>query len=417
MSNINNLKVRVDNQIQFLLKALVEEEGFQNYKIEKAPGAIKGDGYLGLITAICVTGKTNSGKEKTLHLVVKSASKSDAVRVETPLSNVFDREIYMYNTVIPAFRRFEKERNLSPFSSSAKCYKACMIEKSEAIVLQNLKEAGYSMWERRLPMEHDHISLVMTEYGRFHAISLAMKDQVPERFQKLTDSMYDIFAIFMEKASLLRMFKKQCIRALDSLDSIIDKNAYTAFKTFIDRELDEFLNNLPKAVDKYSVVLHGDCWTNNMMFKYENKDDPKKPTKMCLIDFQIARLGSPILDLSYFLYSCGSKEVLNNYEYYMDEYHNSLSTHLRQLGSNPEKLYPYSVFREQWKKFSRFGLIVSVLLVHIMLSEENEVCDFTEIAESGKSVSDAFDYAISNSEVYNDRARHIILHFVNNRFI
>ncbi|KAF2893918.1 hypothetical protein ILUMI_12261 [Ignelater luminosus] len=69
MSNINNLKDRIDNRIELLLKAVAEEEGFQDYKIEKAPGAIKGDGYLGFITAICVTGKTNSGKEKTLHLM------------------------------------------------------------------------------------------------------------------------------------------------------------------------------------------------------------------------------------------------------------------------------------------------------------------------------------------------------------
>ncbi|KAF2893917.1 hypothetical protein ILUMI_12260 [Ignelater luminosus] len=417
MTNVNNLKDRIDNQIEVLLKTVAEEEGFQNYKIEKAPGSMKGDGYLGLITAVCITGKTDSGKEKTLHLIVKSASKSDAVRVETPLSNVFDREIYMYNTVIPAFQRFEKERNLPPFSGSAKCYKACMVDKSEALILENLKEAEYSVWERRLPMEHDHVSLVMAEYGRFHTISLAMKDQEPERFKKLTENMYDIFAMFMEKANFMKMFENQCRKALDSLDVVTDKKAYTTFKTFIDEELHKFINNLPKLVDKYSVILHGDCWANNMLFKYADKNNPKKPTNMCLIDLQISRLGSPVLDLSYFLYACGSKEVLNNYERYLDIYHDSLSEYLQKLGSDPKKIYPRSVFREQWKQLSKFGLIFSMLLIHVMLSEQDEVTDLTEVAESGKSVADAFNYDITNLEVYNDRVRHVILLFVNNGYI
>lgn len=269
MSNVNNLKNRIDNEIASLLKNVAEEEGFQDYKIETALGAIKGDGYLGLITAIYVTGKTNTGKEKTLPLIVKSASKSDAVRVETPLSNIFDREIYMYNTVIPAFRIFEKERNVSPFSSSAKCYKAGMIEKSEALILENLKEAGYSVWERRIPMEHDYVSLVMKEYGRFHAISFAMRDQEPARFKKLTENMYDVYSMFMEREPFVRMFENQCKRALNALHSIADKKAYVTFKTFIDEELRRFIKYLSKLVDKYSVVLHGDCWANNMMFKCE----------------------------------------------------------------------------------------------------------------------------------------------------
>ncbi|KAF2901788.1 hypothetical protein ILUMI_04404 [Ignelater luminosus] len=413
MSSISNLKERIDNQIELLLKAVAEEECLQNYRIEKAPGAVKGDGYLGHITAICITGKTDSGKEKTLHLVVKSASKSDAVRVETPLADLFDREIYMYNTVIPTFQRFEKQRNVCPFSSSAKC----MIDKSEALILENLKEDGYSVWERRLPMEHDHVSLVMREYGRFHAISFAIKDQEPEQFRKSTEIMHDVFTAFLEQADLIKLYQNPCKKALHSLDLIADKNAYTTFKSFIEEELHKFMNNLPNLVDKYSVVLHGDCWTNNMMFKYENKNDPTKPTGMCLIDLQLARLGPPVLDLSYFLYSCGSKEVLNNYQRYLDMYHDSLSAHLRQLGSNPDKLYPYLVFREQWKTSSKFGLILSLLLIHIMLSEQNEVADITESAEIGKNLIDSFDYDISNSEVYHDRVKHIILHFVDNGYI
>lgn len=138
---------------------------------------------------------------------------------------------------------------------------------------------------------------------------------------------------------------------------------------------------------------------------------------MCLIDLQLSRLGSPVLDLSYFLYICGSKEVLNNHERYLDIYHDSLSAHLEKLGSDSKKLYPRSVFREQWKKLSRFGLVCATLLIYVMLSEQDEVVDFTEIAESGMSVADAFDYEIAHLKDYNERLRHIILLLVNNGYM
>lgn len=269
MGSKNNLQDIINNQIETFLKDIAKEERFKSYKIEKEPGSMKGDGYLGVITAVYITGNTGSGEEKTLHLIVKTASKSDAVRVETPLENVFEREIYMYNTVIPAFQRLEKERNLLLPLYSAKCYRASMVDKNEVLIFENLKQSGYCAWKRGAPMNHDHVCLVMAELGRFHAKSLAMRDLEPERFKILTDSMYDIYDKFLEKADFITMFENQCRKALDSLDPVVDKNPYATFKTFIDEELKIFFTSLSKYVDRYSVILHGDCHSNNMMFKYE----------------------------------------------------------------------------------------------------------------------------------------------------
>ncbi|KAF2901786.1 hypothetical protein ILUMI_04402 [Ignelater luminosus] len=417
MGDVDHLNDIINNQVEVFLKEIAEEEGFETYKIEKAPGSMKGDGYLGAITAVYVIGKISSGEEKTLHLIVKTASKSDAVRVEAPLADVYEREIYMYKTVIPAFHRLEKERNLSRSLNSAKCYKACMVEKNEALIFENLKVSGYSVWEKGIPMKHDHVSLVMSDYGRFHAMSLAMRDQEPERFKNLTRSMHDIFDKFMEKADFTKMFVNQCRKALKSLDPVADKKSYNTFKKFIDEKLEVFFTNMAQYVDDYSVILHGDCHSNNMMFKYEDKDNPQKPTNLCLIDLQISRLGPSVFDLSYFLYACSSKEVLDNHKLYLNIYYEKLSLYLKKLGSNPDKVYPHAIFQEQWKKYSKFGLICSMVLIHMLVSKQDEVIDFTDITESGQSLVDAFNYDIENLEVYNNRVRDVILHFVDNEYI
>ena len=42
------------------------------------------------------------------------------------------------------------------------------------------------------------------------------------------------------------------------------------------------------------VLNHGDLWTNNLMFKY---DEAENPIDAVLLDFQFTSYGSPALDL------------------------------------------------------------------------------------------------------------------------
>lgn len=128
-------------------------------------------------------------------------------------------------------------------------------------------------------------------------------------------------------------------------------------------------------------------------------------------------MGPPVLDVAYFFYTCSAKELIDNLEKYLGIYYNKLASHLRKLGSNPDKIYPYSIFWEQWKKYARFGLIYAMTLIYIMLTEENESVNLEDVAEADKSVADAFNFEIANSDLYYDRVRHIILHFVENKFI
>ncbi|RXG52606.1 hypothetical protein Avbf_16429 [Armadillidium vulgare] len=50
----------------------------------------------------------------------------------------------------------------------------------------------------------------------------------------------------------------------------------------------------------FDVFAHGDCWVNNILFKY-NEDDI--PVDIRFVDFQNSKKASPVLDLNYFLYS------------------------------------------------------------------------------------------------------------------
>jgi hypothetical protein len=77
---------------------------------------------------------------------------------------------------------------------------------------------------------------------------------------------------------------------------------------------------------------------------YSTKVDGREiPVKAKMIDFQLARYGSPVLDIMFFIYSCTTQDLREQYfDDLLKTYHDNLSQIVKDLGSNPEYLFPFS---------------------------------------------------------------------------
>lgn len=188
--------------------------------------------------------------------------------------------------------------------------------------------SGFQMVNHRSePITFEHVKLVMQTLGKFHAISLAMKEEQPEKLKMLTSGLTDILIRENDQnmQDFLNFWPAAVIAAItDPADVHIKRKIEMLYERKQMEIAAECVNG--KTAEPYTVICHGDVWTNNTMFK---SDDEGKPIDVRFLDYQLTRYSSPVCDIVYYLYCCTSKELRDgHYDTFLRIYHESLSAHL-----------------------------------------------------------------------------------------
>lgn len=229
------------------------------YILDIKPATLKGEGYMGSLSYISL----QCGKNK-LELILKRAESADNEEHKIFTEKAYLREIYIYNNVLREFEIFQKESNvINGFTGYAKIFGS---HDKEYLILENLKESGYKMWNRRIPMDAGHVALVFSEYGEFHAVSLALKEIKPELYSELTKDLDDYYGGSLSKEESKEMIRNMLevgYKAVEGCDTTA-----ASYKRFADVAEKFLLEEIQTAEDQL-VVTHSDCWCNNMLFKYE----------------------------------------------------------------------------------------------------------------------------------------------------
>ncbi|XP_060532513.1 uncharacterized protein LOC132705723 [Cylas formicarius] len=365
------MSVATNNQlvVRELIDKIFANRNIGNFDVTYSGNSENGDGYLGDIIFAQVTPK--NGKTRTHHLVLKFGKRGEDLRKKFPVRLAFEREIHMYGNVFPAFQQFLKEKNLEPFDFLPECFGTFISEDYEAIALQNLKAISYDIRGRTFPLDAAHIKLTMEAYGKWHATSLALAEQNPKLFGELSN-IQSLWPILGETESFKVLFGQ----AEEDVTKILtDNNEFDLLRKFKQKFHGKIYDTWREVVVQElepRVITHGDCWSNNFMFKYEN-EEKKNPAGVKLIDFQISQLASPMMDLSYHLFTVCSEETLKSIKSIFDIYYDSLSEHLRKLGSDPLKIFPRSTLIDHWSKYWPFGVIMTFITMPLIHTESSDV--------------------------------------------
>lgn len=373
-----------DSSSQQLLDEIARSElNSDDYTLTLSAGSAIGDNYIGvLFRARAECRKTG----RKLNVIVKLPPQNEARRNQFFAHPAFEREIYFYDTIYPVLEGFQREKGIAldeeggGFYQVPRCFKTCVEEYKEAIFMADLKQDGFEMFDRHKEQGLEHFRLVVRTLGRLHALSFALRDQHPERIEPFR-GMVELFSTRDDDAAMEQWFQALTTRALETLDEQEEPEVYEKASRALKVNFMDHIKELTKgsSAEPYAVICHGDCWNNNVMFKHDENDTP---VDIRLLDWQICRYASPVLDLMYFIFTASTKAFRDqHYEDLLNLYHDTLSDFLRRLGSDPEKLFPRSALDDQLARFGRFGLLMATMLLPIITTKKEDIPDLDGMAE------------------------------------
>ncbi|KAK3915344.1 LOW QUALITY PROTEIN: putative oxidoreductase dhs-27 [Frankliniella fusca] len=388
--------------LQRLLEEVVEEKGIKKPRYTVSAGSKNGDNYIGLLYRVEV--REGDAAEPVLRLIIKAMPLSLRRRQDAELVKFFDNEFSMYRDVLPALGRFAAaaaagvdggvvDAARPGFAADAFPYAPPLHsgrqecrgagEGEDALVLEDMLPLGFRLQDRRVGLDVHHVRAVLRSLAYLHASSMAMEDQRPDEFAELRG---------LIKETLFRAsnpFGPQIeIMAKKTDDYVKDRfpegsTGYKRMRSLMDSYMKEMLRLSSPSPDGGNTICHGDCWTNNVLFKYSKSGDVEEA---CLLDFQISRYAPPVLDIAYLIFCCTTREFRDEHlDRLLGEYHDQLSANLRRFAI-PDKVYPKKTMEKQMRERMCFGFGMAAMTVPLFLADSDEIPDMDEQFDKGTEI-------------------------------
>ncbi|KAH8395489.1 hypothetical protein KR215_008354, partial [Drosophila sulfurigaster] len=379
----------------------------------------KGVSYLSRVIRICVYGiKEPEGEQLEVNVIVKGMPANLHRRRLFRSVDFFRNEIDFYTKVIPAVEVFQKSRQplpKNPFVEYPKCLASVCDGANDFVALEDVGFRGYRAPNRMNYIALEDSLLTLRTLGRYHGVALAFHALDPENFEKAASSLQETYYGEHTREWYTGFLKLALKVASDAVEKTLPNTKYeTLANNFLQPQLFDDMINLVSTRSKLSVFGHGDCWTPNFLTHYSEAGNPEK---IIIIDYQLARCSSLLLDISFFIYSCTRQELR---EQYYDELLRacleSAQSLITDLGGDAEAVISWDSLQEELKQFGRFGCGMGIESLPMSLIEDDEVADLDGIV--GNAVlTDVWDIKPFEQPAKQQRIAEIFKHAIDQGYI
>lgn len=230
--------------------------------------------------------------------------------------NVYDHEIFVYQKLLPELNKLWKGEPFAPVSYT--------ISETKIMVLEDLAIRGFRVCDKKQQLDLDHCRIALANLARYHAVTLKYLQRCdPAIYDRLKNPINISNALQTQYRTLFSRFLK-VLKPLVA-DSVHEK-------------MDLLKDKLPRGasfggnVDEngLNVIGHCDYWTNNILFEY---DEDGHVCSLKMVDWQLTRLASPVVDLIFLFVSSVRFEIFETYkDALLNFYVDTLSDTLSKLG-------------------------------------------------------------------------------------
>ncbi|XP_034238355.1 uncharacterized protein LOC117643531 [Thrips palmi] len=250
------------------------------------------------------------GKAEVRRLIVKAVPAAEVAAAIVSSCGLFSRETRTLRDLLPRMERHlaaglahrpKHHQKLGP-----RVIAACS---NGALVMEDLCERSYSNVPRADGLDLPHSLVAVRLLARLHAASLLLHARGGEHARALEalgncwldEPMRTTFQTLLTTSLLTLANAARTWPALG--DAVADKMKAAA--PVAHKRVLEALANKP---GDFLVMCHGDAWSNNIMFDYD--EETAQVRSALLVDFQMVSWASPSMDLHYFLTLAVAPRVL-----------------------------------------------------------------------------------------------------------
>lgn len=104
---------------------------------------------------------------------------------------------------------------------------------------------------------------------------------------------------------------------------------------------------------------------------------------LCLLDWQVVRYASPVLDICYFLYLCTDSALrAQHFDNLIQGYHISLRKQVELLGSDVNQILPFTALLREMKTKAKFALSTALFIIPMLCTPNAEMPNMDELVET-----------------------------------
>ncbi|XP_037783767.1 uncharacterized protein LOC119579995 isoform X2 [Penaeus monodon] len=333
------------------------------------PATKKGDNYISALTGVQVV-YSQEGERREASYIVKLKQDQGGSGKYQMNRMVYGSEGGFYTRLLPRLNHALETAGIDALRVPG-CPHVSWGEGDKQLFLEDLRPRGFTVHDRRKGMDERHTYLVLHELAKLHAASFLLQRDSPEEDLAAT---YDFLT--WEWYNFSDITKK-------TFDSVLSGGMFTAsrlarkigneqvaswFETLAPTGVECLREQLEPSAP-FNVVGHGDCWVNNLLFRYDSKGHPQE---IMLLDFQFCRRSSLAVDLSYFLFTSLTGDVRNKHlDQFLSFYYDAFARIVAAGGAR----VPFSLedVRLEFRRKKLLGLIFGALMMPALVCADDEV--------------------------------------------
>ncbi|CAD6998414.1 uncharacterized protein LOC101454585 [Ceratitis capitata] len=284
----------------------------------------------------------------------------------------------MYEIVVPEIHRLQLDAGLSKdklFTALPKYYgsrisldpNATKVDRDAVLVQENLQVSGYRAGNRHQMFDFVHAKLVLECMAQYHALPIALRIRKPKVFAEKIRPHFNRFNMNTSMGDQMKEDMRKEIREdLELVTNNNDDEIGDILEKF--QQYDAWLEQPEAADGLYTSLVHCDLWINNIMFKY---DDQNQPTTLKFVDFQIAQYESFVHDIIFFLFSSVDANVLeDNFENLLEAYYDAFIHNLKEV-QVPTDDYSYEGFVNEVRRVGPIEISHPLFMTKVILADNS----------------------------------------------